>query len=205
MFLAEEAEKEFTKLRDKYVRARKALQTQSCYSQTESSSSFKAVSRAQEKYAHLQYLNWLDEYIKPRKPRIEQNESDLDDINSIDVSIEYESEDDVKFQIPGTMKNEMKRKALPLPRQSGSDVEKIEMTMQHSVSEINKRDNFDLFGEYVATKMRKLNRILNEDDMESVEHEITTVLLNARSRRAPLPTQSWMSIYNNSMSEQDKN
>ena len=39
------------------------------------------------------------------------------------------------------------------------------------------KDDFDLFGEYVATKMRKLSHKLEEDDMEMIEYEITTTLM----------------------------
>ena len=39
------------------------------------------------------------------------------------------------------------------------------------------KDDFDLFGEYVATKMRKHSHKLEEDDMEMIEYEITTTLM----------------------------
>ena len=39
------------------------------------------------------------------------------------------------------------------------------------------KDDFDLFGEYVATKMRKLSHKLEEDDMEMIEYEIIKTLM----------------------------
>ena len=39
------------------------------------------------------------------------------------------------------------------------------------------KDDFDLFGEYVATKMRKLSHKLEEDNMEMIEYKITTTLM----------------------------
>ena len=42
------------------------------------------------------------------------------------------------------------------------------------------RDEFEVFGELVARKMRKLSHVIDEDAMELVEHNINMVLMNAR-------------------------
>ena len=39
------------------------------------------------------------------------------------------------------------------------------------------KDDFDLFGEYVATKMRELSHKLEEDNMEMIEYKIKTTLM----------------------------
>ena len=62
--IGEEAEKEFCKLRDRYARARKNLQEKN-----KSGTSTKAVQKAREKMRNLQFMAWLDEFIKPRKSK----------------------------------------------------------------------------------------------------------------------------------------
>ena len=42
------------------------------------------------------------------------------------------------------------------------------------------RDEFKVFGELVARKMRKLSHVIDEDTTELVEHNINMVLVNAR-------------------------
>ena len=50
-----------------------------------------------------------------------------------------------------------------------TDVEKEEM-------------NFDLFGQYVSAKMRNLSKISSEDEMETIEFNITSVVMKSRSK-----------------------
>ena len=73
-----------------------------------------------------------------------------------------------------------------------NDIEKEEMNVLRSVvaatQEPAKRDDFDLFGEYVATKMRKLSQKLDEDAIEIIEYEITTILMKPRSKTGPIQT-----------------
>ena len=42
------------------------------------------------------------------------------------------------------------------------------------------RDEFEVFGELVARKMRKLSHVIDEEAMELVKHNINMVLMNAR-------------------------
>ena len=39
-----------------------------------------------------------------------------------------------------------------------------------------KRDSYDIFGDYIANKLRKLSTIVDEDTTENIEYEITHVL-----------------------------
>jgi len=41
---------------------------------------------------------------------------------------------------------------------------------------VSKRDSHDIFGEYIASKMRKLSSIVDNDTMENMEFEITSVI-----------------------------
>lgn len=43
------------------------------------------------------------------------------------------------------------------------------------------KDDFDVFGHYVATKIKKLSHGLTEEAMESVDFNITVVMMRARS------------------------
>ena len=45
-------------------------------------------------------------------------------------------------------------------------------------------DEYDLFGQYVATKLRKLSQVMSDHSMEAVEYDITTVLMKARMKTA---------------------
>ena len=58
------------------------------------------------------------------------------------------------------------------------------------------KDEFDTFGQYVATKMRKLSQALSEDAMEAIEYDITTVLLKVRCKQGPSHTWSCYQFQN---------
>lgn len=47
----------------------------------------------------------------------------------------------------------------------------------------NQEDKFKIFGDYVASKLRRLSTVLDEDQLEAVEFEITTVFEKARRGR----------------------
>ena len=76
-----------------------------------------------------------------------------------------------------------KREKIERPTKA-SDIEKEEMAVLRSVVAAaqvdDHRDEFEVFGELVARKMRKLSHVIDEDAMELVEHNINTVLMNAR-------------------------
>ena len=61
---------------------------------------------------------------------------------------------------------------------------KEEMDLLSSVKaaakEPQKEDDFDLFGQYVASKMRKLSKSLTDEAMETVEFNITSLLNKAK-------------------------
>ena len=76
-----------------------------------------------------------------------------------------------------------KRERIERPTKA-SDIEKEEMAVLRSVVAAaqvdDHRDEFEVFGELVARKMRKLSHVIDEDAMELVEHNINMVLMNAR-------------------------
>ena len=57
------------------------------------------------------------------------------------------------------------------------------------------KDSFDLFGEYIAQKLRNLSQKLGDDEMELLEHEITSIFVkrfaNAKNPNVPPTQQSW--------------
>ena len=65
-----------------------------------------------------------------------------------------------------------------------NDIEKEEMAVLCSVVATaqvdDHRDEFEVFGELVARKMRKLSHAIDEDAMELVEHNTNVVFMNAR-------------------------
>ena len=65
ILLGKEAEKAFIKLRDQYARAKKAM-----IGIFKSRTSIKATSKAKQKLTLLQFLQWLDDYIRPKNRKI---------------------------------------------------------------------------------------------------------------------------------------
>ena len=57
------------------------------------------------------------------------------------------------------------------------------------------KDSLDLFGEYIAQKLRNLSKKLGDDEMELLEHEITSIFVkrfaNAMNPNATPTQQSW--------------
>ena len=76
-------------------------------------------------------------------------------------------------------------------------IKKEELDVLRSVATVTKEpmngDNSDLFGKYVGTKMRKMTQKLDEDATESVEYDITIVLMKARNETGPV--QTWLKYY----------
>ena len=62
IYLGDEAEKAFIRLRDKYVRAKKSFKESN-----KSGTSAKAVRKAREKLDSLAFMQWLDDFIRPRQ------------------------------------------------------------------------------------------------------------------------------------------
>ena len=65
--------------------------------------------------------------------------------------------------------------------------------MVGATKEPTNRNKLDLFGEYVATNMIKLSQKLDEDVIESLEYDITTVLMKARHKTGLI--QTWLNYY----------
>ena len=55
-----------------------------------------------------------------------------------------------------------------------------ELSILQSISNASqtsaKRDSYNIFGDYIASKLRKLSTIVDEDTMENIEYEIMHVL-----------------------------
>ena len=79
--------------------------------------------------------------------------------------------------------------------EDANPIEKEEISLLRTVADAVKsseeNDEFEIFGKYVAKKMRKLNHRLDEDAMADVEFEITNTLQGARKAFQPqYPIQS---------------
>lgn len=201
----DEAEKAFTRLRDKYARAKKLAREGN-----KSGSSARATKKAREKLENLAFMQWLDNYIKPRKSKnndeilseVSEDEDDIDDsVSPIHSAVQdaQSDESDSELQTPSSSRLAVSKKNKMISSQSKkrerseratkpSKIEQEEMAVLRSVvaaAEVdNHRDDFDVFGELVARKMRKLSRVIDEDAMEIVEHSINMVLMNAKGNHA---------------------
>ena len=169
--------------------------------------------KARDKLESLALMQWLYNYIKPRKSK--NNDEILSEVSDdeeneneagMDVSVsppinpgveDGQEDSDLELKTPTqskkqvAKKNKMKNQSSKATKRErierttkASDTEKEEMAVLRSVEATAKvddqRDEFEVFGELVARKMRKLSYVIDEDAMELVENNIKMVLMNAR-------------------------
>ena len=124
-------------------------------------------------------MQWLEEYIRPRKSKsnvLSQEE---------DVPGKFgdweDSESDQDEPVPIIAKSQSKRK-LETPKatckanrsssskrtRKNEDIEDEELNLIRAVAARADEDGFDIFEKYVAEKMRKLSHSLTEDAMENI-------------------------------------
>ena len=80
--------------------------------------------------------------------------------------------------------NNLKRKRKAKEQTSNFELEEMAIlwSVSNSCQLAQQRDSFDIFGEYIASKLRKLSTTLDEDLMEDIQHEITCVIQNHRKK-----------------------
>lgn len=62
------------------------------------------------------------------------------------------------------------------------------MKVLHSISvAVQNNNEFDRFGEFVASRLRKLSKVVSEENVDFVETSITNILINARWQSASIP------------------
>ena len=61
------------------------------------------------------------------------------------------------------------------------------------------KDSFDLFGEYIAQKLRNLSKKLGDDEMELLEHKIRSIFVkrfaNAKNPNVTPTQQAWLNYH----------
>ena len=214
-FLGEEAEKSIHKTKGSICPCKKVMK-----GTFKSRTSAKSISKAKEKLTQLQ---WVDDYIRPRKSKSNfsgSNNSDYeeeiksfsnDSAEEDDVSKEKrEKHVDIKEQKDDKCEKKQvkcvknpkdiarngkrgKRKAT----KEVTEIKKEELDVLRSVAantiQLTNRDNFDLFSKYVATKTGKLSQKLKEEEIEAVGYDITAALVKARNKTGPV--QTWPNYY----------
>ena len=204
-----------------------------------SGTSTKAIKSASDKMKNLQFMAWIDEFIKPRKSKTniddastkhsnegtqiddgsdksEEEEEQMDDSES---KLNHDTPDYDEDSLFGDEKQEEKGKEIKadeaVPTKSNqrakkrkmkrSEIEKEQIEVLRSIAnaaqnqpkpkEKEKGDSFDLFGEYIAQKLRNLSKKLGDDEMELLEHEITSIFVkrfaNAKNLNVTATQQSW--------------
>ena len=154
---------------------------------------FKTVQKAQSKLDSLQFMQWLEEYIRPRKSKsnvllqeedvpekfgdCEDSESDQDE----PLPIIAKSQSKRKLETPKTTRK-ANRSSSSKRTLKNEDIEDEEINLIRSVAARADEDSFDIFGKYEAEKMRKPSHSLTEDAMENIEFSITSMLMQARPR-----------------------
>ena len=56
-----------------------------------------------------------------------------------------------------------------------------------AVQDTEEENDFDLFDQYIAKKMKKLSARLDEDTMANIKYEITTILNRPRTTQQLIP------------------
>ena len=206
-----------------------------------SGTSTKAIKSASDKMKNLQFMAWIDEFIKPRKSKTniddastkhsnegsqvddgsdkieEEEEEEMDDSES---KLNHDTPDYEEDSLFGDEKQEEKGKEIKVdeavPTKSNrrakkrkmkrSEIEKEEIEVLRSIANAAQNQpkpkekekgkySFDLFGEYIAQKLRNLSKKLGDDEMELLEHEITSIFVkrfaNAMNPNATPTQQSW--------------
>ena len=151
------------------------------------------VFKAQSKLDNLQFMQWLEEYIRQRKSKsnvLSQEEDVPEKFGGCE-----DSELDQDKPLPIIAKSQSKRK-LETPkatckanRSSSSKrtcnnevIEDGEIKLIRAVAARADEEGFDIFGKYVAEKLKKLSHSLTEDAIENIEFSITSMLMQARPR-----------------------
>ena len=61
----------------------------------------------------------------------------------------------------------------------GKELEILRSLSQEVKPKLTSRDNFTIFGEYIASKLRKLKGTLTDDEMDSLKFEVASVIKKA--------------------------
>ena len=195
-------------LRDKYARAKKS--TKEDNKSGISAKAIKKARDKLESLAFIQLLdNYIKQRKSKNNDEILSEVSD-DETNEneagMDVSVsppinpgleDGQEDSDSELKTPTQSKKQVAKKK-KMKKQSSeatkcerierltkaSDIEKEEIAVLRLVVAAAQvdghRDEFEVFGELVARKMRKLSHVINEDAMKLVEHNINIALMNAR-------------------------
>ena len=185
--------------------------------------SSKAVTKAKVKFESLRFMLWLEEFIKPGKAKnnfeaeVENSYSTESDSDFAEESLDLQlPSGNLDLQLPSDNEKDLsdeektvtakRENSRPKPKRqmqgkrkiskSTVDVETEEMNVLRTIaaSANQTNDEYDVFGQYVASRLRKLSEVLTEEAMEFVEFNITSVLLKARNQNAlPTPIQMGLS------------
>lgn len=144
------------------------------------------VQRVQNKLNSLQFLQWLKEFIHPRKtktnivePDVKSSEDKVEKkkLECSKARLDEYSFDENDVSIPKLVPKQSKFKLRGTMLQIG----KAPKQVAAKALAPPEKDDFDVFGHYVATKIKKLSHGLTEEAMESVDFNITVVMMRARS------------------------
>ena len=157
-----------------------------------SGTSSKVVQKAQSKLDSLQFMQWLEEDIRPRKSKSnvlsqeyvpekfgDCEDSELDQDEPLPIIAKSQSKQ--KLETPKATRKANRSSSSKRTRKN-EGIEDEEINLIRADAPIANEDGFDIFGKYVAEKMRKLSHSLTEDGMENIEFSITLMLMQARPR-----------------------
>ena len=88
-------------------------------------------------------------------------------------------------------KKSAKKKRKQVSDEDAVDKEELPLlkTIANAVQDTEEENDFDLFGQYVAKKMKKLCARLDEDAMANIEYKMTTILNRVCTTHQPVPQE----------------
>ena len=107
----------------------------------------------------------------------------------------------VAFQVPNRKKvaietstagqKSAKKKCKQVSDEDAEEKEELTLfrTVANAVQDTEEENDFDLFGQYIAKKMKKLSARLDEDAMANIEYKITTILNRVHTTHQPVPQE----------------
>ena len=165
------------------------------------------VDNLKERLGSLKFLAWLDNCAKPRSTRSnvgDVSDEDNEEITDFEKNLNFsqsDGESDKDLSPQSVAVTSTKIKSLSLKKKQKAEhkqnkrvkgrkthqenIEDEELEILRSLSQevkpkLTSRDNFTIFGEYIASKLHKLGGTLTVDEMGSSEFEITSVIEKAR-------------------------
>ena len=160
-----------------------------------------------------------EEEMDDRESKLNHDTPDYDEDSLFGDEKQKEKDKEIKVDEAVSTKSNQRTKKRKMKR---SEIEKEEIEVLRSIANAAQsqpkpkekekekgKDSFDLFCEYIAQKRRNLSKKLGDDEMELLEHEITSIFVerfpNAKNPNVTPTQQSWPNYHFNNFNQSVSN